>query len=121
MCSARFIRSLFRCLWMPLVVCCAFCAFRTVATVFASGLPPCVLHVLRVLQIPRDRLWTWIQDDETTGSSGEEDESSDEEEEAAEEEQEEEDKEGSDAGIAIKEEENEPSLAQRPPGALTWR
>ena len=69
---------------------------------------------MHVLQIPRDRLWTWIQDDETTESSGEE-ESSDEEEEAAGEDEDDEDEEGSDAGSAVKEEEDEPSMPQCAP------
>ena len=117
--SARFIRSLFRCRWSCLWLCATrfahsgrFARFVQLPPLLPLGLPPCVLHVLHVLQIPRDRLWTWIQDDETTESSGEEEES-DEQEEAAEEEEDEEDEEGSDAGSAIKEEEDEPSLAQR--------
>ena len=83
--------------------------------VLPLGLPPCVLHVLHVLQIPRDRLWTWIQDEGTTESS-DEDESEEESEEDAEEAaeaEEEEDEEGSDA--AIVKDEDEPSLAQRAP------
>ena len=119
--SARFIRSLLCCLRS----CLGLCVTRLARSVrFAHlvqlplslplGLPVCVLHVLYLLHIPRHRLWTWIQNDETTKSSGEE-ESSDEEEEVAEEDEEEEDEEGSDAGSAIKEEEDEPSLAQRVP------
>ena len=120
--STRFIRSLFRCLWNCLWLCATrfacfgrFARFVRLPPFLPLGLPLCVLHVLHVLQIPRDRLWTWIQDDEATESSGEEDESSDEEEEAAEVEEEEEEEEGSDAGSAIKEEKDEPSLAQRTP------
>ena len=59
---------------LPLVVCYAFCAFSALCAlplVLPLGLPPCVLHVLHVLQIPRDRLWTWIQDEGTTESSDE--------------------------------------------------
>ena len=119
--SARFIHSLFCCLWSCLWLCATrfarsgpFPRFVQLPPLLPLGLPLCVLHALHVLQIPRDRLWTWIQDDETTESSGEE-ESSDEEEEAAEEEEEQEDEEGSDAGSAIKEEEDEPSVAQRAP------
>ena len=119
--SARFIRSLFRCLWSGLWLCATrfarsrrFALFVQLPPLLPLGLPLCVLHVLHVLHIPRDRLWTRIQDDQTAESSGEE-ESSDEEEEAAEEEEDEEDEEGSDAGSAIKEEEDEPSLAQRAP------
>ena len=78
------------------------------------GLPPCVLHVLHVLQIPRDRLWTWIQDEGTTESSDEEDSEEESEEEAEEaEEEDEEEEEGSDA--ASVKDEDEPSLAQRAP------
>ena len=102
MCATRFARSG------------RFACLVQLPPLLPLGLPPCVLHVLHVLQIPRDRPWTWIQDDETTESSGEE-ELSDEEEEGAEEEEDEEDEEGSDAWSAIKEEEDEPSLAQRAP------
>ena len=78
------------------------------------GLPPCVLHVLHVLQIPRDRLWTWIQDEGTTESSDEEESEEESEEEAEEaEEEDEEEEEGSDA--ASVKDEDEPSLAQRAP------
>ena len=59
---------------LPLVVCYAFCAFSALCAlplVLPLGLPPCVLHVLHVLQIPCDRLWTWIQDEGTTESSDE--------------------------------------------------
>ena len=103
---------------LPLVVCYAFCAFSALCAlplVLPLGLPPCVLHVLHVLHIPRDRLWTWIQDEGTTESS-DEDESekeSEEEPEEAEEAEEEEDEEGSD-GASVKDE-DEPSLAQRAP------
>ena len=78
------------------------------------GLPPCVLHVLHVLRIPRDRLWTWIQDEGTTESSNEEESEEESEEEAEEaEEEDEEEEEGSDA--ANLKDEDEPSLAQRAP------
>ena len=59
---------------LPPIVCYAFCAFSALYAlplVLRLGLPPCVLHVLHVLQIPRDRLWTWIQDEGTTESSDE--------------------------------------------------
>ena len=119
--SARFIRSLFRCLWSCLRLCATrfacsgrFARFLQLPPLLPLGLPPCVLHVLHVLQIPRDRLWTWIQDDATTESSHEEESEEESEEEAAEEEEDEEDEEGSDAASAIKEE-DEPSLAQRAP------
>ena len=72
---------------LPLVVCYAFCVFSALCAlplVLPLGLPPCVLHVLHVLQIPRDRLWTWIQDEGTTESS-DEDESEEESEEEPEE------------------------------------
>ena len=103
---------------LPLVVCYAFCAFSALCAlplVLPLGLPPCVLHVLHVLQIPRDRLWTWIQDEGTTESSDEDEseEESEEELEEAEEAEEEEDEEGSDA--ASVKDEDEPSLAQRAP------
>ena len=103
---------------LPLVVCYAFCAFSALCVlplVLPLGLPPCVLHVLHVLQIPRDRLWTWIQDEGTTESSDEDEseEESEEEPEEAEEAEEEEDEEGSDA--ASVKDEDEPSLAQRAP------
>ena len=76
--------------------------------------PPCVLHVLHVLQIPRDRPWTWIQDEGTTESSDEEESEQESEEEAEEaEEEDEEEEEGSDA--ASVKDEDEPSLAQRAP------
>ena len=68
---------------LPLIVCYAFCAFSALCAlplVLPLGLSPCVLHVLHVLQIPRDRLWTWIQDEGTTESS-DEDESEEESEE----------------------------------------
>ena len=102
MCATRFARSG------------RFACFVQLPPLLPLGSPLCVLHVLHVLQIPRYRLWTWIQDDETTESSGEE-ESWNEEEEAAKEDEEEEDEEDTDAGSAIKEEEDEPSLAQRAP------
>ena len=103
---------------MPLVVCYAFCAFSALCAlplVLPLGLPPRVLHVLHVLQLPRDRLWTWIQDEGTTESSDEDEseEESEEEPEEAEEAEEEEDEEGSDA--ASVKDEDEPSLAQRAP------
>ena len=117
--SARFIRSFFCRLWSCLLLCATrfarsgrFARFVELPPFLPLGLPLCVLHVLHVLQIPRDRPWTWIQGDESTQSSGEEeDESSDEEEEAVED-QEEEDEEGNNNGTRIKEEEEEP-LAQR--------
>ena len=103
---------------LPLVVCYGFCAFSALCVlplVLPLGLPPCVLHVLHVLQIPRDRLWTWIQDERTTESSDEDEseEESEEEPEEAKEAEEEEDEEGSDA--ASVKDEDEPSLAQRAP------
>ena len=103
---------------LPLVVCCAFCAFLALYVlplVLPLGLLPCVLHVLHVLQIPRDRLWTWIQDEGTTETSDEDEseEDSEEEPEEAEEAEEEEEEEGSDA--ASVKDEDEPSLAQRTP------
>ena len=103
---------------LPLVVCYAFCAFSALCAlpvVLPLGLPPCVLHVLHVLQIPRDRLWTWIQDEGTTESSDEDEseEESEEEPEEAKETEEEEDEEGSNA--ASVKDEDEPSLAQRAP------
>ena len=103
---------------LPLVVCYAFCAFSALCAlplVLPLGLPPCVLHVLHVLQIPRDRLWTWIQDEGTTEISDEDEseEESEEEPEEAEEAEEEEDEEGSDA--ASVKDEDKPSLAQRAP------
>ena len=104
---------------LPLVVCYAFCAFLALCVlplVLPLGLPPCVLHVLHVLQIPRDRKWTWIQDEGTTESSDEdesEEDSEDEPEEAEEAEEEEEEEEGSDA--ASVKDEDEPFLAQRAP------
>ena len=103
---------------LPLVVCYAFCAFLALCVlplVLPLGLPPCVLHVLHVLQIPRDRLWTWIQDEGTTESSDEDEseEDSEDEPEEAEEAEEEEEEEGSDA--ASVKDEDEPSLAQRAP------
>ena len=105
MCSARFIRSLFRCLWSCLWLCAMrfarsgrFARFLQLPAVLPLGLPPCVLHVLHVLQIPGDRLWTWIQDDATTESSTEEESEEESEEEAEEAEGEDEEKEeGSDA------------------------
>ena len=69
---------------LPLVVCYAFCAFLALCVlppVLPLGLPPCVLHVLHVLQIPRDRLWTWIQDEGTTESLDEDESEEDSEEE----------------------------------------
>ena len=102
---------------LPLIVCYAFCAFSALCAlprVLPLGLPPCVLHVLHVLQIPRDRLWTWIQDEGTTESSDEEESEEESEEEAEEaEEEDEEEEEGSDA--ASVKDEDEPSLAQRAP------
>ena len=103
---------------LPLVVCYAFCAFLALCVlplVLPLGLPPCVLHVLHVVQIPRDRLWTWIQDEGTTESSDEDEsqEDSEEEPEEAEEAGEGEEEEGSDA--ASVKDEDEPSLAQRAP------
>ena len=103
---------------LPLVVCYAFCAFLALCVlplVLPLGLPPCVLHVLHVLQISRDRLWTWIQDEGTTDSSDEDEseEDSEDEPEEAEEAEEEEEEEGSDA--ASVKDEDEPSLAQRAP------
>ena len=103
---------------LPLVVCYGFCAFSALCVlplVLPLGLPPCVLHVLHVLQIPRDRLWTWIQHERTTESSDEDEseEESEEEQEEAEEAEEEEDEEGSDA--ASVKDEDELSLAQRAP------
>ena len=103
---------------LPLVVCYAFCAFLALCMlplVLPLRLPPCVLHVLHVLQIPRDRLWTWIQDEGTTECSDEDEseEDSEEEPEEAEEAEEEEEEEGSDA--ASVKDEDEPSLAQRAP------
>ena len=95
---------------------CAFLALCVLPLVLPLGLPPCVLHVLHVLQIPRDRLWTWIQDEGTTESSDEdesEEDSEEEPEEAEEAEEEEEEEEGSDA--ASGKDEGEPSLAQRAP------
>ena len=78
------------------------------------GLPPCVLHVLHVLQIPRDRLWTGIQDEGTTDISDEEESEEESKEEAEEaEEEDEEEEEGSDA--ASVKDEDEPSLAQYAP------
>ena len=78
------------------------------------GLPPCVLHVLHVLQIPRDQLWRWIKDEGNTESSDEEEAEEESEEEAEEaEEEDEEEEEGSDA--ASMRDEDEPSLAQRAP------
>ena len=105
-------------LQLPLIVCYAFCAFSALCAlplVLPLGLSPCVLHVLHVLQIPRDRLWTSIQDEGTTESSDEDEseEESEEEPEEAEETEEEEDEEGSDA--ASVKDEDEPSLAQRAP------
>ena len=105
-------------LGLPLVVCYVFCAFLALCVlplVLPLGLPPCVLHVLHVLQIPRDRLWRWIQDEGTTESSDEDEseEDSEEEPEEAEEAEEEEEEEGSDA--ASVKDEDEPSLAQRAP------
>ena len=103
---ARFIRSLFRCLWSCLWLCAMrfarsgrFARFVQLPPVLPLGLPPCVLHVLHVLKIPCDRLWTWIQDDATTESSDEE-ESEKESEENAEkaEEEDEEEEEGSQPG-----------------------
>ena len=118
---ARFIRSLFRCLWSCLWLCAMrfarsrrFASFVQLPPVLPLGLPPCVLNVLHVLQIPRDRLWTWIQDDATTESSDEEESEEESEEEAEEaEEEDEEEEEGSDAASA--KDEDEPSLAQRAP------
>ena len=103
---------------LPLVVFYAFCAFSALCAlplVLPLGLPPCVLHVLHVLQIPRDRLWTWIQDEGTTESSDEDgsEEESEEEPEEAEETEEEEEEEGSDA--ASVKDEDELFLAQRAP------
>ena len=102
---------------LPLIVCYAFCAFSALCVlplVLPLGLPPCVLHGLHVLQIPRDRLWTWIQDEGTTESSHEEESEEESEEEAEEaEEEDEEEEEGSDA--ASVKDEDEPSLAQRAP------
>ena len=84
MCS---IRSPLACLWSCLLF------YATRATCFACStrfvlmplLPPLaapspILHVLHVLQIPRDRLWTWIQEEgeSTESSEDEEDQSSDE-------------------------------------------
>ena len=95
-------------------MCYAFCAFSALCALpllLPLGLPPCVLHVLHVLQIPRDRLWTWIQDEGTTDEEESEEESEEEAEEAEEEDEEEE--EGSDA--ASVKNEDEPSLAQRAP------
>ena len=119
--SARFIRSVFRCLWSCLWLCAMrfarsgrFARFVKLPPVLPLGLPPCVLHVLHVLQIPRDRLWTWIQDDATTESSDEEESEEESEEEAEEaEEEDEEEEEGSNA--ASVKDEDEPSLAQRAP------
>ena len=120
MLSARFIRSLFRCLWSYLRLCAMrsarsrrFACFVQLPPLLPLGLPPCVLHVLHVLQIPRDRLWTWIQDDATTEISDEEESEEESEEEAAEEEEDEEEEEGRDA--ASVNDEDEPSLAQRAP------
>ena len=118
---ARFICSLFRCLWSCLWLCAMrfarsrhFARLVQLPPVLPLGLPPCVLHVLHVLQIPCDRLWRWIQDDATTESSDEE-ESEEESEEEAEEagEEDEEEEEGSDA--ASVKDKDEPSLAQRAP------
>ena len=119
--SARFIRSLFRCPWSCLWSCAMrfarsgrFARFVQLPPVLPLGLPLCVLHVLHVLQIPRDRLWTSIQDDATTESSTEEESEEELEEEAEEaEEEDEEEEEGSDA--ASVKDEDEPSLAQRAP------
>ena len=118
--SALFIRSLFRCLWSCLWLCATrfarfgrFARFVQLPPLLPLGLPLCVLHALHVLRIPRDRLWTWIQDDATTESSDEEESEEESEEEAAEEEEDEEDEEGSDA--ANVKDEDEPSLAQRAP------
>ena len=102
---------------LPLNVCYAFCAFSALCAlplVLPLGLPPCVLHVLHVLQIPRDRLWTWIQDEGTTESSDAEESEEESEEEAEEAEEEvEKEEEGSDA--ADLKDEDEPSIAQRAP------
>ena len=85
------IRSLFRCLWSCLSLCAMrfsrsgrFTRFVQLPPVLPLGLPPCVLHVLHVLQIPRNPLWPWIQDDATTESSTEEESEEESEEEAEE-------------------------------------
>ena len=109
------------CLWSCLWLCAMrfarsrrFAGFVQLPPVFPLGLPPFVLHVQHVLQIPRDRLWTWIQDDATTESSDEEESEEESEEEAEEaEEEDEEEEEGSDT--ASVEEEDDPSLAPRAP------
>ena len=102
---------------LPLNVCYVFYAFAALCAlplVLPLGLPPCVLHVLHVLQIPRDRLWTWIQDEGTTESSDAEESEEESEEEAEEAEEEvEKEEEGSDA--ADLKDEDEPSIAQRAP------
>ena len=119
--SARFIRSLFRCLWSCLWLCATrfarsghFVHFVQLPPLLPLGLPPCVSHVIHVLQILRDRLWTWIPDDATKESSDEEESEEESEGEAAEEDEDEEDEEGCDAASAITEQ-DEPSLALRAP------
>ena len=103
-----FIRSLFRCLWRCLWLCATrfarsgrFARFVQLPPLLPLGLPPCVLHVLHFLHIPRDRLWTWIQDDATTESSDEEESEEDSEEEAEEAEEEDEMEEEGSAGLCI--------------------
>ena len=91
-----------------------FARFVQLPPVLPLGLPPCVLHVLHVLQIPRDWLWTWIQDDATRESSDEEQSEEESEEDAEEaEEEDEEEEEGSDA--ASVKDGDESFLAQRAP------
>ena len=102
---------------LPLIVCHAFCAFSALCVLplkLPLGLPPCALHLLHVLRISRDRLWTWIQDGGTTESSDEDGSEEEMEEEAEEaEEKDEQEENGSDA--ASVKDEDEPSLAQRAP------
>ena len=102
---------------LPLTVCHAFRAFSALCVLplkLPLELPPCALHLLHVLHIRRDRLWTWVQDEGTTESSDEEGSEEESEEEAEEaEEKDEQDEDGSDA--ASVKDEDEPSLAQRAP------
>ena len=118
--SARFIRSLFRCQWSCLWLCATRFArsgrsarFVQLPELLPLGLPPCVLHVLHVPEIPRDGLGTWIQDDTTKESSNEEESEEKSEAEAAKEEEDEGDEEG--RGAASVKAEDEPSLAQSTP------